>query len=263
MAAMPTRPTGPTDLRLPRRHVEHCMGTVFSIDVRAPGVDQSAIDSVVRWLHWVNEVFSTYQPTSQISRLARGEVSVEQCTPEVREILARCAELSGETNGYFTAYPDGILDPSGLVKGWAIERASEMLRAAGSLNHCVNGGGDVQCTGAAQPDRPWRIGITDPLRPSEFAGVVTGRAGLDLAVATSGTAERGAHISSPDGPAAMADLVSVSIVGRHLATVDAYATAAYAMGAQARAWLESRTDCYGVIVYADGSRWYSPTFAAA
>ena len=73
-----------------------------------------------------------------------------------------------------------------------------MLTAAGSVNHCVNGGGDVQCAGSAAPGQPWRIGITDPLRPDEFAGVV---AGIDLAVATSGRAERGAHISSPDGSA--------------------------------------------------------------
>ena len=66
--------TSPTELRLPQRHVEHCMGTVFSIDVRAPGVDHAVIDSVVRWLHWVDETFSTYQPASQISRLARGEI---------------------------------------------------------------------------------------------------------------------------------------------------------------------------------------------
>ena len=156
--------SSPTDVRLPQRHVEHAMGTVFSIDVRSPGVDQSAIDSVVRWLHWVDDVFSTYKPASQINRLACGDLAIEDCAPEVREILSRCDELTIETDGYFTAYPFGSLDPSGLVKGWAIQRASEMLTDAGSVNHCVNGGGDVQCAGSAQPGQPWRIGITDPLR---------------------------------------------------------------------------------------------------
>jgi thiamine biosynthesis lipoprotein len=248
----------PAELRLPQRHIEHCMGTVFSIDVRAPGVDHAAIDSVVGWLHWGDEVFSTYRPASQISQRARGQIAINECAPEVGQILARCEELTVETGGYFTAYPDGALDPSGLVKGWAIQRASELLTAAGSMSHCVNGGGDVQCAGQSAPGQPWRIGITNPVRPDEFAGVI---AGFDLAVATSGCAERGAHIWSPDGSDAMADLVSVTVVGQHLATVDAYATAAYAMGAHAPAWLESLTDCYGLIVYADGSRWSSPSFA--
>jgi thiamine biosynthesis lipoprotein len=250
--------SSPTDLRRPQRHVEACMGTVFSFDVRAPGVDSTAIESVARWLHWVDDVFSTYQPSSQISRLAHGDLSIDDCAPEVAAVLARCRELTAETDGYFSGYPDGKLDPSGLVKGWAIQRASEMLTEAGSSNHCVNGGGDVQCAGSAHPGQPWRIGIADPARTGEFAAVI---AGTDLAVATSGTTERGAHIWSPDGPESMAQLASVTLAGRRLATIDACATAAYAMGAHARDWIERRTDCYGLILYADGSRWSSPTFA--
>ena len=252
--------SSPTDLRLSQRHVEHAMGTVFSIDVRSPGVDQSAIDSVVHWLHWVDDVFSTFKPSSQINRLAQGDLSIDDCAPEVREILARCEELTTVTSGYFTAYANGALDPSGLVKGWAIQRASEMLTAAGSVNHCVNGGGDVQCAGSAQPGQPWRIGITNPLRPDEFAGVI---AGHHLAVATSGTAERGQHIASPAGLGSMAGLASVTLAGESLSTIDAYATAAYAMGSQARAWIETLPDCYGLIVYADGSQWSSMTFATS
>ena len=171
-------------------------------------------------------------PTSRRARSTAwrsGDLAIDDCAPEVREVLARCDELTVETNGYFTAYPNGALDPSGLVKGWAIQRASEILTAAGSINHCVNGGGDVQCAGSAQPGQPWRIGITDPLRPGEFAGVITGH---NLAVATSGTAERGAHIASPDGSEPLAGLLSVTLAGESLATVDAYATAAFAMGSR-------------------------------
>jgi thiamine biosynthesis lipoprotein len=249
----------PTDIRLPQRHVEHCMGTVFSIDVRAPGVDRAAIDAVVRYLHWVDETFSPYKPSSQISRLSRGYLSIDDCALEVSEVLARCDELSMETSGYFSAYANGTLDPSGLVKGWAIQRASELLTATGSTNHCVNGGGDVQCAGSAEPGRPWRIGITHPLRPVEITAVV---AGHDLAVATSGTAERGTHIVSPGGDEAMGCLASVTIVGTHLATVDAYATAAFAMGVAARTWIETCAGFYGLIVYTDGTQWSSPGLAA-
>ena len=181
--------TSPTDIRLAQRHVEPCMGTVFSIDVRSPGVGPTVIEDVVRWLHQVDRTFSTYRADSEISRLARGELQLSDCGPDVRAVIARCRTLADETDGYFSAWATGSLDPSGYVKGWAIERASEMLIAAGSANHCVNGGGDVQCAGRAEPGRPWQVGIADPLRPGELAGVFSGDA---IAVATSGTAERGA-----------------------------------------------------------------------
>ena len=156
--------TTPTAIRLAQRRIERCMGTVFSIDVRSPGVDVAVIDDVVRWLHWADETFSTYKPSSEICRLQRGEIHLRQCAPEVQLVLERCDELQRETNGYFSVAAPTGLDPSGYVKGWAIQRASEMLAAAGSVNHCVNGGGDVQCVGESQPGRPWRIGIAHPLQ---------------------------------------------------------------------------------------------------
>jgi thiamine biosynthesis lipoprotein len=250
--------SSPTDIRVAQRRVEHCMGTVFSIDVRTPGVDHAVIESVVAWLHWADATFSTYRPDSEISRLGRGEISLDRCAPDVRRVLERCEQLSAETDGYFSAYAGGALDPSGLVKGWAIERASEMLIAAGSRNHCVNGGGDVQCAGSAAPDVAWRIGIADPHRPGELVAVV---AGDGIAVATSGPAERGAHIIDPHLASSPGALASITVVGAGLATVDAYATAAFAMGDRAPAWLESRAQYEALVVHADGQRWSTPHFA--
>lgn len=249
----------PTDIRIPRRHVEQCMGTIFSLDVRAPGVDHSVLDSVIAWLHGVDNTFSTYRPDSEINRLRRGEITICQCSPDVRNVLDRCQELSAETNGYFDAYADGTLDPSGLVKGWAIQRASEMLTAAGSRNHCVNGGGDVQCAGSAAADTPWRIGIADPLKPGNLAAVV---AGIDFAVATSGSVERGLHIVDPHTDARPRLLASVTVVGPRLATADAYATAAFAMEGNAPTWIQSETHHQALVIYANGRRWSTPALAA-
>ena len=248
-----------TEIRLPQRWVEHCMGTVFSIDVRPPGVDPAALASVITWLHWVDATFSTYQQDSQINRLDRGELELAECAPEVAEILDRCTELEAETEGYFSAWASGSLDPSGLVKGWAIQRASQMLRAAGSTNHCVNGGGDIQCAGRPTPETSWRIGIAHPLRPTEFVGIAEGH---ELAVATSGNAERGAHIVEPHSKANPTVLASVTLIGRELATTDAYATAAVAMGAAAPDWIASLPGYRGLIVFADGTEWSSPARAA-
>lgn len=247
--------TSPAEVRLPQRHVEHCMGTAFSFDVRFPGVDRRALESVIDWLHWVDATFSTYRSDSQINRLARGDISLAKCAPEVREILDRCAELEAETGGYFSARAGGILDPSGLVKGWAIERASALLAAAGSANHCVNGGGDVQCLGQPDAESLWRIGIAHPRRPTDLVGIA---AGSHLAVATSGSAERGAHILDPHTRTRPTALASVTLIGRDLATTDAYATAAFAMGARAPSWIETLDHLRGIVVFADGSEWVGP-----
>jgi thiamine biosynthesis lipoprotein len=242
------------------RRVEHCMGTVFSFEVREPGCDPAAVEDAISWLHWVDTTFSTYKPESQLSRLSRGEIDIADCAPEVGQILIQCQEIQAETAGYFSAYATGDLDTSGLVKGWAIQHASDMLVSAGSRSHCVNGGGDVHCAGSASDGEPWRVGITDPHRPGKLIAIV---AGIDMAVATSGTAERGAHIADPHGRGTLSDLASVTMVGRDTARTDAYATAAFAMGEQAPEWIVTLDGYRGFVVRADGTTWSSPNFADA
>lgn len=234
------------------RRVEKCMGTVFSIDLRGPAIDPEEVEDVVRWLHWVDATFSPYQPDSQISRLGRGQLTVADCAPEVGDILDRCEQLRRDTDGYFSAYADGALDPSGLVKGWAIEQASDRLRRAGSTSHSINGGGDVQCAGEAAPGQPWRVGIAHPLRSGDLAAVVVG---TDMAVATSGTAERGAHVIDPHTSRPPKALASLTLVGGHLTEVDAYATAAFAMGPTTRDWVEQTPGIEGFGVTVDGATW--------
>ena len=173
------------------------MGTVVSFDVPGSARRDGSLEAAIRWLHWVDRVFSPYRADSDVSLLARGEVTVDACAPEMAEVLAACAAVRDLSGGYFTAAPGGQFDPSGYVKGWAVERAAALLAGAGSADHVVNGGGDVQCAGGRGRDggrEPWRIGIADPLRPGRLALVV---GASDCAVATSGTAERGPHILDP------------------------------------------------------------------
>jgi FAD:protein FMN transferase len=237
------------------RHAEHVMGTMVSFDVPVSAGD--ALSEVLRWLHWVDATFSTYREDSDVSRLGRGEVTLAGCAPELAEVLAACEDVGEISDGYFTATPGGRLDPSGYVKGWAIERAAAMLTGAGSTSHCVNGGGDVQCAGARAPGEPWRVGIADPLRAGALALVVAGR---DFAVATSGVAERGAHVIDPHSGRPATGLASVTVVGRALALADAYATAAFAMGAAARDWVEGLDGHEAFAIAADGSVWQTRGF---
>ena len=232
------------------------MGTVFSFDVRDGDFDH-AVAAAVDWLRQVDKTFSTYRPESVVSRLDRGEITLAGCPPEVAEVLRLCDAVSRVSHGYFTSRPGGRLDPSAIVKGWAIERAARILTRAGAVNHCVNGGGDVQLTGSAAPGSPWRVGIAHPLRPGKLAAVVAGR---DLAVATSGTAERGAHVVDPHTGRAATALASITLIGESLTMTDAYATAAFAMGDAARDWVGELEGFEAFAVTASGTTWHTGDF---
>jgi FAD:protein FMN transferase len=230
--------------------VEQCMGTVFSIDVRDRGEWDDAIDEVVAWLHRVDAVFSTYRPDSDISRMGRGELTLRAAHPEVAAVLDLSAQVQLETDGAFSAVTNRRLDPTGLVKGWAVERASRLLRERGSHNHAVNGGGDVQMAGEPAPGRPWTVGITDPHNTKRVLTTVAGR---DFAVATSGTAERGAHIVDPFTGRPSAGVASASVRGPSLTFADAYATAAFVKGPRGVRWIEGLPGYEALIVMADGA----------
>ena len=241
------------------RHVEHCMGTVFSIDVRDPGDWTAAVAEVVAWLHRVDAVFSTYREDSDISRIRRGELRVDDADPDVGAVLDLCAQAQAATGGAFSAMLHGRLDPTGLVKGWSVEQASAILRRRGSANHVINGGGDVRAAGEAEPGRPWGVGISDPAAPREVLAVVHAR---DLAVATSGVAERGLHIVDPftGGPAAQ-DVASATVVGPSLTFADAYATAAVVLGREAPRWIDGVAGYEALVVLDGGERLASSGFA--
>jgi thiamine biosynthesis lipoprotein len=146
----------------------------------------------------------------------------------VRWILARCDALRQETGGYFDARASGRLDPSGLVKGWSVDRAAELLCDAGLRNFAVSAGGDMRTVGPA-----WRIGVQHPLQRQSVAAVFEVD---DAAVATSAAYARGDHVVDPHTGHPPADLLSVTVVGPELATADAYATAAFAMGQDGPEW---------------------------
>jgi len=230
------------------------MGTVFSFDVRGgePGAVQAALGEAIAELHRVNEVFSTYRENSQVSRLARGELTVQECDPEVAEVLELGAEAERVSDGWFSMHYERRLDPTGIVKGWAAERAARRIRAAGASGVSVNGGGDVQLLGTPEAHRPWRVGVSDPLRPGGLAAVVSAAGADELAVATSGTAERGTHIVDPrTGRSAVTDLVAVTVVAPKLTWADCWATAAFAMGSrEGLRWLESLPDVEALLITA-------------
>jgi thiamine biosynthesis lipoprotein len=218
---------------MPDHRVEAIMGMPISIDIRDAVISAGALDAAFGVLRRADELFSTYRPDSEISRLNADELRLEDCTADVRDVLAHCERLRGQTAGYFDARATGALDPSGLVKGWAVERAHETLVRAGVRHGCINAAGDVRAWGGRSDGEPWRVGIRDPLDAGRISEIVHVN---DGAVATSGAYERGDHIINPRTGRPARGALSVTVTGPDLATADAYATALFAMGSRRARW---------------------------
>jgi thiamine biosynthesis lipoprotein len=234
------------------RRVEHVMGMPIMVDLRDDCAGNTAADSLFRWLRFVDATFSTYREESEISRLSKGELALDDAHPQVREVLDRCEELRVETGGYFDVYASASarLDPSGLVKGWSIERGAAILDEAGCSNYAINAGGDIVLRGRALPGPAWRVGIQHPLRRDAVAAVLESTGG---AVATSGAYARGNHVLDPFARRPPQGVLSVTIVGPDLGTADAYATAAYAMGTRGPHWTARLPRGYeAMTILADG-----------
>jgi thiamine biosynthesis lipoprotein len=223
-----------------RVRVEHMMGTAISIDLRDAGVDGELVEAAFEWLRDVDARFSPYKPNSEISRMARGELLLDECHADVADVLSICEDLRLRTGGLFNAWSwraDGRLDPSGVVKGWAVERAAQLLERAGARNFCINAGGDIVARGTPDRGRPWRIGIRHPRQATAVAAVVLA---TDLAVATSGCYERGDHIFDARSGRPPRGLLSMTVVGPSLTLADAYATIGFAMGGAGVAWVAAQ-----------------------
>jgi FAD:protein FMN transferase len=235
-------------------HAEPVMGTVVSFRVvsnEPRDVIAAAIRAACVHLHQADAVFSTWNPDSPVSRLRRREPAAGDMPAEVEEVLGLCAEARAATNGWFDpwAAPGGV-DPTGLVKGWAVGRALATLQEAGLTAAMVNGGGDIAVCGAP-PCQPggWRIGIRHPWRADGLAAIVVD---VTSAVATSGRYERGQHLYAPPGraPAAVA---SATVTGPSLAMADAFATALAVGGDEVLGIIEALDGYEAYLIRADGS----------
>jgi thiamine biosynthesis lipoprotein len=234
-------------------HVEHVMGTAVSIHVRAPLPAAGAIEAACAVLHDIDRRFSLYRPDSELGRLARGEIDEARLSPDVRWVLAACDDLARTSGGAFDARhhrADGVVDPSGFVKGWAVEEAARCLDDAGARSYVIAAGGDILARGESAPGRPWRVGIRHPGDPTTVIAVLAVR---DGAVATSGLYERGAHVRDPRTAAVPDELVSLTVVGPSLAWADAYATGAFAMGLAGLAWVHGHPG-YGALAVTPDER---------
>lgn len=253
MSVVPARPG------LIVRRAEPVMGTVVSFDLRAAGLSRARTDAALAHarhvLHEADRVFSLYRPRSPISRVRAGRLAVADGPVEIAEVLALCAQVRDLSDGWFDPWRlPGGLDPSGLVKGWAAERAAAVLRRAGVGAAMVNAAGDVAVFGRPVADRGWRIGIRSPEAADRLVCVIDAEA----AVATSGRYERGDHVIDPHSGRPARGARSASVHGPSLAVADALATGLLAAGPPGLAWVRRAgyeallVDSTGAVIHSDG-----------
>jgi thiamine biosynthesis lipoprotein len=249
------------------------MGMPFSVDLRGVRPDQSAmvhtvLDRCFDSLRDADNLMSLWRGDTPLARLSAGGARLGEMPLEVVEVLRLSVLASHETAGHFDARrPDGRIDPTGLVKGWALARVGRLLLAAGFEHWCLNGAGDVlvhgHSTGATQASRTgagWTVGVSDPANVQRLLAAVVVH---DGAVATSGTTQRGGHIWAPSTGGRASGLQAATVVSSDIVRADIVATAAVARGRDALTWLDRLDGVEALVVYDDGgvgvtSGWPTP-----
>jgi thiamine biosynthesis lipoprotein len=160
------------------------MGMPVTVNVVDAGVSDEDINEVFSYFHYIDSKFSTYRTDSEISQINRGKLKESQYSNEMKKILFLSEKTKKETNGYFDIHINGILDPSGIVKGYAIFEGAKILKNKGFNNFYVEIAGDIQVYGKNEKNELWKVGIQNPFNLAEIVKLVKLK---DKGIATSGT----------------------------------------------------------------------------
>ena len=217
------------------------MGMPIAVEISKSTNDKSAnadIEKVFDYFRYVDEKYSPFKETSEVAKFNRGE----KVSHEMTKILELAQDLKNQTNGYFDIVrPDGKIDPSGIVKGWAIKNAANILKDLGYKKFYVDAGGDAEIVG-----KNWKWGIRNPFNKSEIVKVLKLS---NCGIATSGTYERGQHIYNPVGKKSeITDVVSLTVIGPDVYEADKFSTPAFAMGRAGIEFIERQKDLEGYMI---------------
>ena len=234
------------------------MGMPVTLEVVDSNVTGDVFESIFAYFEYVDEKFSTYKDTSEISLINRHELALDNASEDMQTIFALAEQTRLETDGYFDIQNNGKIDPSGLVKGWAINQAAQILRQKGFKNFYVEAGGDIQLAGKNGKGKNWRVGIRNPFNMDEIVKVLSAS---ECGVATSGTYVRGQHIYNPknDGRPAL-DILSLTVIGPDIYEADRFATAAFVMGKEGIAFIENLEGFEGYMIDRDKQATYTSGF---
>jgi thiamine biosynthesis lipoprotein len=234
------------------------MGMPITLDVIGAAT-ADILERVFDYFEYVDRTFSTYKHDSEISRINRRELPIEQASADMRTIFRLAEETKRATAGYFDIARDGEYDPSGIVKGWAIQQAAEIIAQHGYTNFYVEAGGDIQIAGSSGKGQKWRVGIRNPFNINQIVKVL---AATDCGVATSGTSIRGQHIYDPHTDAPLdSEIVSITVIGPNIYEADRFATAAFAMGRAGIMFVEQLAGLEGYAIDRHGQATLTSSFA--
>jgi thiamine biosynthesis lipoprotein len=234
------------------------MGMPITVKITAANVPRKVFAEVFDWFASVDARYSPYKPDSEVSRINAG-LPESEWSNEMKAVLARCEKTKLQTRGYFDVYHKGRLDPSGLVKGWAVKAASDLLRKRRYEHFYIDAGGDIQAQGQNADHLPWRIGIRNPAKRDEIIKVVSASG---KGVATSGAYVRGDHIYNPlDSYRPACGVTSITVIGPDVYEADRFATAAYAMGADGAVFIAELKGFEAYMITPDGTAVMTPNFA--
>ncbi len=205
------------------------MGMPVMVEIKDTSASEKFISRVFDYFHYIDEKFSTYKNTSEIERINSGLLEKKDWSIDMKTIFELSEKTKKDTNGYFDIVNnEGKYDPSGMVKGWAIYNAAELLKNAGFKHFYIEAGGDIQVFGESSKGNGWKVGIRNPFNPKEIIKVVYLK--NNEGIATSGTYERGAHIYNPKNrQKEISQIVSLTVIGPNIYEADRFATAAFAM----------------------------------
>lgn len=232
------------------------MGMPITVEV-VDAMNEKLLADIFDYFQRVDNRYSTYKADSEITLINNG-LPEGKWSPEMRHVLQLCDLTKRQTNGYFDIEHDAKLDPSGLVKGWAIWEAAKQLRKQGVQNFYIEAGGDVQVFGKNTERQPWTVGIRNPFNRDEIIKVLSVE---NKGVATSGTYIRGQHIYDPHQPALqLTDVQSLTVIADNIYDADRFATAAFAMGKSGISFIECTEGLEGYMVDGEGLATFTSGF---
>lgn len=220
------------------------MGMPITVEISQVN-DQKPFDEIFEYFHKIDQRFSPYKKNSELTKLNLGLPS-EEWSSEMKEVMRLCEETKRITGGYFDINKHGKIDTSGLVKGWAINNAADMLLSMGFNNFYVEAGGDIQVYGNNEDGDPWAIGIRNPFNIDQIVKVVKLS---NKGIATSGTYIRGEHIYNPvENFSNPKHIMSISVIAPNIFEADRFATAAFAMGKSGIAFIDALPEMEAYII---------------
>lgn len=236
------------------------MDMPITVEIADPTASIEAMNAVYDYFRYIDDTFSVFKESSEITAINTGKLAPREYSDDMTTVLALCEKTKQETNGFFDIKRGDKLDPSGLVKGWAIGKASQLLQTMGVSNFYIDAGGDIQTLGLNGSRNPWTIGIRNPFNRGQIVKALVIR---DKGVATSGTSIRGNHIYNPHTKnSEIPNIVSLTVIGPNIYEADRFATAAFAMGETGIAFIEKLPDFEAYMIDEDGLATYTSGFPA-